>query len=123
MRPNEYASIVVKRAQAKTPHADQHFSVSAVCKYNPNRMPQDLFAPLKETLVDIIALTALALLVALPIIALDYYSDSARCSGLAINYKATITDFSYWRGYCFVEMPGGTVVNLENYRAVDEIDQ
>lgn len=49
-----------------------------------------------------------------------YFLDRASCHDKAINYNGELKSYSFLKKYCFVEMPNGKKVNLENYRDIVE---
>lgn len=64
-------------------------------------------------------LIVLTLFVVIPL-GVGYYFDKSSCTDKATNYSAQVTSYSWFKNYCFVKMPNGTTVNLENYRDVNE---
>lgn len=54
------------------------------------------------------------------LIVLAYHLDKASCYDKALNYEANVINYSYWKKYCFVKMPNGKVVNMENYRDIQD---
>jgi|TARA_Y100000310_G_C20699077_1_gene828003 hypothetical protein len=52
-----------------------------------------------------------------------YYFDKASCYDKTANYKAQLQSYSWIKNYCFVKMPNSSIVNLENYRDIKELNK
>jgi len=71
-----------------------------------------------EDIVLIVAITGMAIFIlGGPLV--GYTLDKGKCYDMAENYGATVEDYSWLKDYCFVVMPSGETVNLDNYRDIN----
>lgn len=69
-------------------------------------------------IITIIALSFLLFFSA--VVGFIYWADHGSCYDKAERYEAEVTGYSFVKNYCFVKMPNESVVNLENYRDINE---
>ena len=63
------------------------------------------------------------ILIGIALLAGVYLLDKGSCYDKAYNYNGKVKSYSFWKNYCFCEMPDEAVVNLENYRDTNEISR